>query len=138
MNCGCTGQRSISSVQKTLSEDFAIKIWCQSHECFFIYTCACYVLSVLKRSLCIMIYYWGQISCPLYGIWRCPHLGGFLSIIQPFNWDRFECPLFGCVSYWEVSIKGGSTVLLERLYLQQNVDFRTYMYMYEFLFMDYF
>ena len=62
-------------------EDLAIDPWHQSHDCFFIYTCACYVLSVLKRSLCIMIYYWGRILCPLYGIGRCPQLGGFLSTI---------------------------------------------------------
>ena len=28
---------------------------------------------------------------------------------EPFNWDHFECPLYGGVHYWEISIKGGST-----------------------------
>ena len=63
----------------TWSEDFAIAPWRLSHDCFFIYKCACYVLSIIKRSLCIIIYYWGQILCPLYGIGRNPQLGGFLS-----------------------------------------------------------
>ena len=104
----------------TWSKDFTVNLWRQSHDCFFIYTCAYNILSVLKGSLCIMIYCWERILWPLYGIGRCPQLGGFLinspsigsalSVRYLVVSAIWRCPLFGGVRYMEVFIKGGSTV----------------------------